>query len=222
MSIQSLLQRLGSNSTGLLSRSPSLILFISTIAVPLTLVMVAEYGTNRLRQTRLHWEFLAIFLLLLIGLSIGYLRFRRTSHRLLANDDYYMTMPRKRILWVEGDEDQREVVNFILVQSGFSITSVDNSFEAISLAKIEYFDLYLLGDWEPFGKESKLCDQLNRLTPKHPVLFYSAAAKPTDRLRGLGAGAQCYLTKLVGLDTLLEAVKHLLSNNRNLIGTRSQ
>ena len=216
MSIQNLRQWLGSKS--LLFRLPTFILFIATLAVPLTIFIVAGDSIDRLYQRWSSWNYLPIPLMLFVGFIIGYRRLRYRSRKLsVGNNDSSMRMPRKRILWVEGDEDQREVVNFILVQSGYSITSVDNSLVALSLAKIEHFDLYLLGDWEPFGKESRLCEQLNQLIPQHPVLFYSSAAEPTDRLRGLGAGAQNYLTKLVGLDTLREAIIQTLNSNRKLV-----
>ena len=116
----------------------------------------------------------------------------------------------KHVLWVEGDVDNREVVDLFLGQSGYCVTSATTSIEAMSLARSEPFDLYLLGDWLPYGKEGELCGQLHQYDSRGPILFYSAAAYQTDRQRGMGAGAQDYLTKPAGLDELEQTISRLL------------
>ena len=121
-----------------------------------------------------------------------------------------MHPPHQRILWVEDNEDNREVVNFFLEQTGFCVTNAGTSVEALSLAQINHFDLYLLGDWFPHGKGSQLCEQLHEFDPRRPILFFSAAAYQTDRQRGMEAGAQAYLTKPSGLDELEQLISRLL------------
>jgi len=117
-----------------------------------------------------------------------------------------------RVLWVEDDADTREVITFFLEQSGYWVTSAGSSIEALGLARSEHFDLYLLGDWRPHGKESNLCEEIHKSDPGGPILFYSAAAYQTDRQRGMEAGANGYLTKPVGFDHLKEAMTRLLND----------
>ena len=87
-----------------------------------------------------------------------------------------MYPPHQHILFVEDNEDHREVVTLFLTRSGYCVTNAGTSVEALGLAQSEHFGLYLLGDWFPHGKESRLCEQLHRFDPRHPILFYSAAA----------------------------------------------
>jgi CheY-like chemotaxis protein len=121
-----------------------------------------------------------------------------------------MNPPPKHILWVEDDEDNREVVTFFLERSGYRVTNAGTSVEALSLVQGEHFDLYLLGDWLPHGYESKLCEQIHQFDPRRPILFFSAAAYQADRQRGMDAGAQGYLAKPAGLGDLEQTISRLL------------
>jgi len=123
-----------------------------------------------------------------------------------------MSPTHQRILWVEGDQDIGEMVTFFLERSDYFVTNAVTSIEALGLAQHEHFDLYLLGDWFPHGKESKLCEQIHEFDPHSPILFYSAAAYQADRQRGMDAGAQGYLTKPAGFDDLTEAITRLLNH----------
>jgi two-component system, cell cycle response regulator DivK len=116
----------------------------------------------------------------------------------------------RHILLVEDDESNRRLLTFFLQELGYRVTCVVTSSEAFSLAQTEHFDLYLLGDWPPFGEENRLCTQINEFDPRGPVLFLSAAAYPADQQRGMEAGAQGYLTKPCDLYNLGQVVSHLL------------
>ena len=116
----------------------------------------------------------------------------------------------KHVLWVEDDQDNRQMVTFFLEQAGYRVTSAETSVEALGLAESENFDLYLLGDWLPHGKESRLCEQIHQFDPRSPILFFSAAAYLTDRRRGMDAGARGYLTKPGDFADLPESVACLL------------
>ena len=121
-----------------------------------------------------------------------------------------MPTPYKHILWIEDQEDVREVVNFFLERAGYCVTNAGTSVEALKLAQSEHFDCYLLGDWFPHGYESKLCERIHEFDPHSPILFISAAAYQTDRQRGMDAGANGYLTKPSGLDDLEQTISRLL------------
>jgi DNA-binding response OmpR family regulator len=116
----------------------------------------------------------------------------------------------RHILLVEGDKSNRELIIFFLRQLGYRVTCAGTSVGAFSLARSNYFNLYLLGDWLPFGEESKLCKQLHEFDPRCPILFLSAAASQADRRVGMNAGAQGYLTKPCDLGDLERAISRQL------------
>jgi CheY-like chemotaxis protein len=118
----------------------------------------------------------------------------------------------KQILWVEDNQDNREVVALFLHLSGYIVTSVINAAEAFGLAESRHFDLYLPGDRLPHGGESRLCEQLHQFAQRCPILFFSASAYSADRQRAIEAGALEYLTKPSDFGRLAESVTRLLSD----------
>jgi hypothetical protein len=77
MFIQEVLWYLGSVSGGRFSNLKFLIMFIGVVVGPLVLLAFGGRDSNALSETGLAWSFLAIALLLLISLGVGFSMFRR-------------------------------------------------------------------------------------------------------------------------------------------------
>ena len=115
-----------------------------------------------------------------------------------------------RVLYLEDDDDSREMVSFILSHAGMEVIEAITTEEAWRLAQIELFDLYLLDGLLPFGDSLKLCRDLREYAPSTPILFYSALGFPTDIKSGLAAGANGYLVKPYNGDlpeTILQTIR---------------
>ncbi len=121
-----------------------------------------------------------------------------------------MDTPQKlKILFLEDDEDTRELVGFTLKRSGINIVSAETRHEAWDLAQKDAFDLYLLDGLLPNGDSLQLCRDLRKLSPFIPVVFYSGLAHKENIRRGFDAGCDDYLVKPYSGDlagTLLDAV----------------
>ena len=133
-----------------------------------------------------------------------------------------MKFPDARILYAEDDADTRELVTVILELQNCEVIATDSYVEALRLARAEHFDLYLIDNWMPGISGVSLCEQLREFDQDTPILFYSAAAYETDRVRALSSGAQGYLVKPVDGDELAAEVLRLISDSRqsgSLIGT---
>jgi two-component system response regulator CpxR len=124
-----------------------------------------------------------------------------------------MPSPKGRILCTEDDTDTRDLLIFILRNEGYDVTCTDNTEQAISLAKSQAFDLYLVDSWLPGGSGVTLTKQIREFDNQTPVLFYSAAAYESDKQRALNAGAQGYLVKPLAPEMLLEEVSRLIENS---------
>ena len=116
---------------------------------------------------------------------------------------------RKRILFVEGQEDSWEILALALEE--YSLTCVRSFVEGLRQARLRYFDLYILDNWLPGGTGVELCRRIRAFDPHTPVLFCSAAASPQDMQAAFSAGAQAYLVKPVRFDELTRAVARLTS-----------
>ena len=135
-----------------------------------------------------------------------------------------MKSPDARILYAEDDADTRELVTLVLEMQNCQVIATGSHDEALSLAKAEQFDLYLLDNWIPGISGVRLCQLLREVDPQTPVLFYSGAAYERDKARALASGAQGYLVKPVDGDELAAEVLRLISDSRqsgSQIGTKS-
>lgn len=117
---------------------------------------------------------------------------------------------KRRILYVEDHEDTRDYVSFLLKRSDMEVTVTDSAARALSLARNEHFDLYLLDNWLGDVSGFDLCRELREFDSHTPILFYSAAAYKSDRSAAMDCGAQGYLTKPDGLNELTETIHRLL------------
>lgn len=131
-------------------------------------------------------------------------------------------MQAPNILYVEDDFDTRELVRTVLGMENFQVTLAQNCDEAMLLARVMRFDLYMMDNWMPGGSGIALCKQLRELDPATPILFYSGAAYDRDIREALAAGAQAYLTKPTDIDTLVETIARLVKAPARAVTVESQ
>ena len=102
---------------------------------------------------------------------------------------------RARVLYVDDDDDSREMLSTLLGISRIDVTAVATAESALSLIDAERFDAYLLDSWLPDTDGFELCRLMREASPTTPVLFFSGAAYEADIQRGLNAGASAYVCK---------------------------
>ena len=118
---------------------------------------------------------------------------------------------KRRILFIEDHDDTRELVQFVLEASDYSVTAEATIAAALQFAAPDKFDLYLIDNWLPDGTGFELCERIREFDPNTPVLFYSGAAFESDKVRAIQAGAQAYLAKPCTFADLLRAVGVLIT-----------
>ncbi len=115
-----------------------------------------------------------------------------------------------RILVVEDD---KEVAGFVakgLREAGHVVEHVANGRDGLFLAATETFDAIVLDRMLPGGVDGlRLLETLRAQHNQTPVLFLSAMANVDDRVRGLQAGGDDYLTKPFAFAELLARVEAL-------------
>jgi DNA-binding response OmpR family regulator len=83
----------------------------------------------------------------------------------------------------------------LLEIEGFEVVCAEDVAQAMSLAKKDNFDLYLLDTWTTGLAGDALCEKLRAFDSTTPILFYSGAAFESDISRAMAAGAQGYIVK---------------------------
>lgn len=118
----------------------------------------------------------------------------------------------RRILVVEDEQPIREMLSFILDQHGYQAVEAGDVDSAQSLLREPYPELILL-DWMlPGGSGVNLCKQLKRddATRQIPVIMLTARGEEEDKVRGLEAGADDYVTKPFSPKELMARVKAVI------------
>ena len=121
------------------------------------------------------------------------------------------------ILYVEDDEDSREMLVMLLQDAGYAVSAAASIADALSLAKRQRFDLYILDNRFADGSGVDLCRQLRALEPTTPIIFYSGAGYPSDVAAGLAVGAQRYLIKPMAIYTITQTIAEVLTESKQAL-----
>ncbi|HYM00427.1 MAG TPA: response regulator [Blastocatellia bacterium] len=118
-----------------------------------------------------------------------------------------------RILCVDDDTDSRELVVALVGLAGLQVILAESAAEALRLARQGDFALFILDTVLADGSGVELCKAIRGFDSNTPILFYSAAAYPTDIDAAMQAGANAYLTKPGGFDELSDTVNRLVTGD---------
>ena len=102
-----------------------------------------------------------------------------------------------RVLLVEDDYAQREVLAYNLTAEGFDVIQADNGEDALLLVEEDHPDMIILDWMMPKLSGIEVCRRL-KMRPETraiPIIMLSARAEEVDRVRGLETGADDYVIK---------------------------
>lgn len=115
-----------------------------------------------------------------------------------------------RILLVEDDKDVAGFVVRGLKETGHVVEHADNGRDGLFMATSETFDVIVLDRMLPGGIDGlKILETLRDQKKTVPVLILSAMAAVDERVKGLQAGGDDYLTKPFAFAELLARVEAL-------------
>jgi DNA-binding response OmpR family regulator len=123
------------------------------------------------------------------------------------------THTRSRVLCVDDDLDACEMLSALLESHRIDVVCAQSAAEAWPLIRAECFDLYLLDGWLPNLDGFEFCRQIRALDSNTPIVFYSGAAYDVDKVKGMAAGANAYLTK-PDVELLIETISTLIAKSR--------
>jgi two-component system response regulator MprA len=115
-----------------------------------------------------------------------------------------------RILVVDDERAAREALRRALRLEGYEVELASDGEEALALHRQQEPDLILLDVLMPRLDGLDTCRRLRATGDTTPVLILTARVEVEDRVEGLDAGADDYLTKPFALDELLARVRALL------------
>ena len=123
-----------------------------------------------------------------------------------------------RILIVEDEVAIADLEKDYLELSGFEVEIENDGKSGLERALNEYFDLFILDLMLPEVDGFEICRQI-REKKNTPILMVSAKKDDIDKIRGLGLGADDYVTKPFSPSELVARVKAHLARYERLIGS---
>ncbi len=123
-----------------------------------------------------------------------------------------------KILIVEDEEAIAELEKDYLELSGFEVEIENSGDSGLAKAMSGEFDLFILDLMLPKVDGFEICKQI-RKTKNTPIIMVSAKKDDIDKIRGLGLGADDYMTKPFSPSELVARVKAHLARYERLIGS---
>ena len=125
-----------------------------------------------------------------------------------------------RILLVEDERKLASLIERALKEACYAVDLVDNGIDALFLAESNPYDLIILDIMIPGKDGIVICRQLRKGQVDTPVLMLTARDDIEDKISGLDAGADDYLTKPFFFPELLARVRALLRRKKSDKSTR--
>jgi DNA-binding response OmpR family regulator len=121
-----------------------------------------------------------------------------------------------KIMVVDDDEIVARTIERTLRAGGFQVVVVHSGVEALRAARRNPPDLMVLDVLMPGLDGYEVCRQVREdpLLKDLPILFLTAKGKEEDRITGLQAGADDYISKPFNLDELYLRVRAILRRTR--------
>ncbi len=126
-----------------------------------------------------------------------------------------------KVLIIEDEVAIADLEKDYLELSGFTVEIENDGNRGLARALSEEFDMYILDLMLPGVDGFEICKRI-REAKNTPILMVSAKKDDIDKIRGLGLGADDYITKPFSPSELVARVKAHLSRYERLINSNVQ
>lgn len=123
-----------------------------------------------------------------------------------------------RILVVENEHKIANSIKKGLEQESFAVDLAFTGFEGFDLAATEDYDLIILDLMLPGMGGIEFCKKLRNQQIHTPIIILTAKGQLQDKVTGLNAGADDYLTKPFAFEELVARIRALSRRPKNSIG----
>ncbi|HYG33785.1 MAG TPA: response regulator, partial [Clostridia bacterium] len=115
-----------------------------------------------------------------------------------------------RVLVVEDSEKLRRAIQFRLRKAGYVVDGTGDGQEGLWFAESNDYDTVVLDLMLPGLNGLTILSRLRESRPETPVLILTVKNELADRVAGLRAGADDYLSKPFAFDELLTRIEALV------------
>ena len=119
-----------------------------------------------------------------------------------------------RVLVIEDDSATAQSIELMLKSESFNVYTTDLGEEAIDLGKLYDYDIILLDLNLPDMSGFEVLRSLRVSKVKTPILILSGLAGIEDKIKGLGCGADDYMTKPFHKDELVARIHAVVRRSK--------
>lgn len=112
----------------------------------------------------------------------------------------------KRVLIIEDEPDLIRGLKDAMTFEGFDVVAAQNGKLGLSAARYKEVDLILLDLMLPDMNGFYVCEQIRAFNSRVPIIMLTARGQEADKIRGLEAGADDYVTKPFSVGELLARI----------------
>src|SRR3954454_1459896 len=123
------------------------------------------------------------------------------------------------ILVIEDDLAVSHSIQLMLGSAASTVHMTDRGEEGVELAKLNAYDIMFLDLNLPDLSGYEVLQSLRTANVNSPVLILSGLASTADKVKGLGFGADDYVTKPFHKDELLARVQVVVRRSQGTAGT---
>ena len=124
-----------------------------------------------------------------------------------------------RLLVIEDNAKMARLIRQGLAEQGYGVDIATRGEEGESLAAVESYDAIVLDLMLPDRDGLELCRNLRRRGVKTPILMLTALSSTANKVSGLDAGADDYLTKPFEFAELSARIRSLLRRGQATEGS---
>jgi len=125
-----------------------------------------------------------------------------------------MKMSKGKILWVDDEIEHLKPHILLLEERGYSVTSVTNAEDAISLIREQPYDLVLLDEMMPGMDGLEALSEIKDIYPALPLIMVTKSEEENLMEEAIGGKIEEYLTKPVNPSQILSTCKRILERQR--------
>ena len=119
-----------------------------------------------------------------------------------------------RVLLVEDDSSTARSIELILSSEGFVCDTTDLGEEGLEIGKLYDYDIIILDLNLPDMDGNEVLQRLRSARIETPILILSARNDIDDKIKGLGFGADDYLTKPFNKDELVARIQAIIRRSK--------
>ncbi len=119
-----------------------------------------------------------------------------------------------RVLLIEDDSATAQSIELMLQSEGFNVYTTDLGEEGVDLGKLYDYDIILLDLNLPDMSGYEVLKTLRVSKVSTPILILSGLAGIDDKVRGLGFGADDYMTKPFHKDELVARIQAIVRRSK--------